>query len=193
MAGVLVAGPAWAHSSVPGIRGFYVGLLHPLITPVQVLALAPLALLLGQHWTQATKSAWLAFAACLVAGLAAAFALHAVIVPDWLLMLAAVAAGGLAALARPLPPAVLTALAAIIGVLLGFASLPDPGLWFAMVVTGFGSITGTFLLVFYIGAGIGWLRQRFDRPWLNIGVRVAGSWVVAIACLTLTLAYVSGR
>ena len=39
--------PAYAHSPVPGIEGFYIGLLHPFSTPAQALLMLGLGLLIG--------------------------------------------------------------------------------------------------------------------------------------------------
>jgi hydrogenase/urease accessory protein HupE len=39
--------PAYAHSPIPGIEGFYVGLLHPFSTPSQALLMLGLGLLIS--------------------------------------------------------------------------------------------------------------------------------------------------
>ena len=72
---LLLPGPALAHSPIPGIGGFYNGLLHPLLVPAHLLALVALGLWLGQQALPRIERALLAFSLLLLAGLAlAAFA-----------------------------------------------------------------------------------------------------------------------
>lgn len=191
LVGLLVPGIAWAHSSTPGMEGFYVGLLHPLKTPAQVLAFIALGLALGQGWPDSFKRSLPAFVLSLGAGIAVALGLGVVFAPDLPLIAAAFAAAVLAAATRPVPRLPTILLSAGTGALVGFASVPDPGPWRATAITLAGSVVGANLALFYVSGGVGWVRQRLDRPWAHIGWRVVSSWVAAIACLMLALGIAS--
>ena len=60
---------AAAHSPMPGFEGFYVGLLHPLSTPGQLLALLATGLMLGHRFPAQFPAAWVIFAVALIAGM----------------------------------------------------------------------------------------------------------------------------
>jgi hypothetical protein len=56
------------------------------------------------------------------------------------------------------------------GLFLGMVSTPDPGPLGAMIITIAGTFVGANLAFFYTSGGIGWLRDRFDKPWALIGL-----------------------
>ncbi len=178
------AGPAAAHSPLPGIEGFYAGLLHPFTTPDQALALLASGLLLGGFDMQRLG---VAFGAATI-GLAAGLALGTPTgdPAPWLFGLAALAAT-FAALApgRALPLVVFLSLVA--GALLGWASLPDAGPPRDRAFTVAGSVTGAALGLLYIAGGIDLLRDRIRAQVFCIALRVLAAWIAAIALLMLAL------
>ena len=183
---------AAAHGAIPGIEGFYVGLLHPFTTPGQLLALLALGAMLGQAagGNPAGKSgrAWAAFALAAVAGILVGLAQPARFPPEPpLLVLAAVAATLAALLPAGFPPATL-ALCVGAGVLLGLASLPDPGPPLALAVTLAGSFVGANLALLYATGTVAWLRSRLDRRWARTGLRIVAAWIAAISTLMAALA-----
>ena len=116
---LLVPGHALAHSTIPGIGGFYNGLLHPLVVPAHLLVLLGLALWLGQQPLPTIETPLLTFSALLLAGLALSpFEL----LDGWqtpALLACALGVGLLVAAAHPLPRSVTTAVAGLIGLLVG--------------------------------------------------------------------------
>lgn len=182
------AGPAAAHSPLPGIDGFYAGLLHPVSTPDQALALLATGLLLGGFAMQRLPAAFGAAAIGLVTGLATGLA-PGVPTGDpapWLFGLATVAAICTAlAPGRALPLVVLLSLGA--GALLGWASLPDAGPPRDRAFTVAGAVTGAALGLLYIAGGIELLRDRIRAPALGIALRVLAAWIAAITLLMLAL------
>jgi F0F1-type ATP synthase assembly protein I len=60
-----------------------------------------------------------------------------------------------------------------------------------MITTITGTYVGANLAFFYASGGIGWLRDRFDKPWALIGLRIIAAWIAAISCLMLALKLVS--
>jgi hydrogenase/urease accessory protein HupE len=178
------AGPAAAHSPVPGIEGFYAGILHPFGTPDQLLAILAAGLMLGGFALPRTAPAFAALGLGLIGG-ALAGRLSGDPAP-WLLGLAVLAAC-LAALvpgrARPLA----VGLALVAGGLLGWASIPDPGPLRDRVITAAGALTGAMAAILYLAGAADALRRRVERPWMPIALRVGAAWIAAIAMLMLAL------
>ena len=180
----LSAGPAAAHSPVNGVEGFYTGLLHPLTTPEQILALLATGLLLGSFPLRRLAPAFAALLIGLLGGLvlggdAAASA------PSLYAFSAAVGVAAAITPGRSIATVVVAAGAA--GLLLGFASLPDPGPPLDRFVTMAGSIIGVLLLILYLAGALDLLRERIDSPVVRIGLRVVAAWIAAIAVLMLAL------
>jgi hydrogenase/urease accessory protein HupE len=182
---------AFAHSSVSGLEGFNVGLVHPLSTPPQLLALLALGLLLGHCWPRKFAVAWLVFALAAVGGLSLGVAGYGHSLAERALLVIALSTSSLAAIAPTWVIVPGTLLAGAGGLFLGIVSTPDPGPLRAMIITIAGTYVGANLAFFYAIGGIGWLRGRFDRPWALIGLRVIAAWIAAISCLMLALNVVS--
>jgi urease accessory protein len=177
---VAVAEPASGHT-VFGVTGFAGGLLHPLVVPAHILAVAALALLIGQQgWHHA---AVVAYAAAIIAGLGViALAYVPTRAEEGVLAVAAVS-GFLVALARPLPRSMGVLLAGAAGLALALDSPPE-----AISL----SDANLALLGTAIGAMIVLLAPvqattRLTRVWQRIGARIVGSWIAASAILVLAL------
>lgn len=181
---LLAPGAACAHSAVPGIGGFYNGLLHPLLVPAHLLVLLGLALWLGQQPLPKIETPLLAFSALLLVGLALSpFEL----LREWqtpALLACALGTGLLVAAARPLPRSVTAAIAGLIALLLGLDSTPEEATIRARVIILTGVGVGTHLLLLNVVA----LTSCAQKAWLKVGVRVVGSWTAASALLVLALA-----
>jgi hydrogenase/urease accessory protein HupE len=183
---------AFAHGRpIPGLEGFYLGLAHPLSAPPQLLALLALGLLLGQSWPREFIIAWRAFALAAIGGLALGVAGYGHSFGERALLVIALAASSLAAIAPASVIVPVTMVAGAGGLFLGMVSTPDPGPLGAMIITIAGTFVGANLAFFYASGGIGWLRDRFDKPWALIGLRIIAAWIAAISCLMLALNLVS--
>lgn len=191
LAGTFSPEGAFAHSSVPGLEGFNVGLVHPLSTPQQLLALLALGLLLGQCWPRKFAVAWLVFALAAVGGLTLGAAGWGHSLAERALLVIAVAASSLATIAPTWVIVPGTVLAGTGGLFLGIVSTPDPGPLRAMIITITGTYVGANLAFFYAIGGVGWLRDRFKKTWAHIGLRIVAAWIAAISCLMLALSVVS--
>lgn len=177
-------GPALAHSPMPGIEGFYLGLRHPLSTPDQALALIACGLLLGSFALRRMTPGFVGLAGGLLAGFV--LGQGGGDPAPWLYGFAA----GAAVWAALLPGrgrAAACALAVLAGALLGWASVPEDGPVRDRVITMLGSFLSVSLLTLYLAGSVDMLRERFDAPWLGIALRVVAASVAAVAILMLAL------
>ncbi len=182
---LLTAGPALAHPPPFGITGFPGGLLHPLFVPAHLLAITGLGILIGRQRPTWGKAVPASFAAALVVGL---LALAMAFVPRYAgetVLSAALIAGALVALARPLPEAIGCALAATAGLAIALDSPP----WVVSVSEANLMLIGTGLGATALLLVVTFCASRLSRPWHVIGLRVLGSWVAASAILVLALQF----
>ena len=165
----LGADPAFAHAPIPGIKGFYVGLIHPFSTPGQALLMLGLGLLIGGLAVEKIRWNWGTFSVSLFGGLIAG---SNSLEPDAMMFASAFAACSVAALfpGRLMPIAI--ALSAIGGVLIGSVSVPDDGEMRDRIFTMSGSIVGAFIGLLYIVGLIFVIRERYTWPWVGTALRV---------------------
>jgi urease accessory protein len=159
------------------------GLLHPLLAPAHVLALIGLALVAGRSARPAAIGIVAAFALGLAGGLGAiAWGVGETPANDVLLAAAALC-GVIAAIgfAAPVPAAAPLALA--FGAAMGLDSPPEVIVLhealLMLIGTACGGIASLAALALAAGALV--------RLWQGIALRVAGSWIAAIAILVLAL------
>jgi urease accessory protein len=181
---VLFAMPAaaHAHTSIQGAGDVLNGMLHPLTTPAHVLLLLALGLLAGQQSPLNLKTPMVTFLPV------SAFALlltttHVItgVYPPVLIAIA-LCAGILVALEARLPRLALIALFAAAAVAIGLDSAVETGSTAAVLKRLFGTWISLGLIVFNLAYYVSlWAKQK----WQKIGVRVVGSWLIAITFLVL--------
>jgi urease accessory protein len=163
------------------MTALFAGLLHPLVVSAHVLAIAALALLIGQQGWR--RSIPIAYAVAVLIGLGAiAMAYVPKFTEETLLAFAAIT-GLLVALARPLPHGLGVLLAAAIGLTLTLDSPPEALALMDANLTLLGTTLGAALLLLALLQGTARLRHH----WQRIGARIAGSWIAASAILVLAL------
>lgn len=182
----LVASPAYAHAPIPGIKGFYVGLLHPFSTPAQALLMLGMGLLAG--FCVVDKAKWF-LSAFLLATLIGVFFGSAEWDLDPALYATAIGVCVLAALVPGKLAPVAIALTAVGGVLIGSVSITDAGLTQDRVITTSGSIVGANIGLLYLWGFTHFVQDQYPWPWVRIAFRVAAAWIGAIALLMLALAF----
>ena len=186
---MLLAPAAHAHAPLPGIEGFYRGLAQPFTEPAQGLSLVAIGVLIGRlgaDWVLRAFSSILAaaFTALLLTGLI--WGAPFLWLPNLLLGAALVCGAVLALWRTPTGPAVI-ALAVLAGLATGANGLPEAG--DGMFITSAGSLVGLAVVLAYAAGAAAWLkRKEADQPVLQIAIRVAGSWIAAIAILLLAFA-----
>lgn len=171
-----------AHMLVDGAGDLGNGALHPLMTPAHLLIMVGLALMLAQQVPLDLKTPVRTFA------------------PLSAIALALTATGPIAGMPQPL----LVGIALGLGILVGLemrVSLPFRVLACAVAAIGIGldsglengsgvatvkSLLGTWLamnaLVIYLAMAA---SNATDKPWARIGLRIAGSWIIAISLMVL--------
>ncbi len=186
----ILPAPACAHSPVPGIEGFYTGLVHPLSTPAQALVVMGLGLLLGWLDPKRARVAFAVYGAALIAGLLFGGGPKPY---DPVLFATAFAACALAALlsGRLLP--LICVVAAAAGWGLGVVSVPDPGPTRDWIITQAGAFLGAALGPFYLFGLSYYLRQRFPAKGVAVALRVAAAWLAAISLVMFALLVAAAR
>ena len=163
------------------LGGFAGGLLHPLLAPAHLLSLIGLGLLAGGGPLRARGAIVTAFALGLAGGLGAiAFAAGETPAND-VLLAAAVICGVIAATGLPGPAWFTAPLALIIGSAVGLDSPPETISMHEAALMLAGTFCGGIAALALIAAAAAALAR------LAIALRVAGSWIAAIAILVLAL------
>ena len=141
------------HAPIEGIEGFYIGLVHPLTSPAQVLTLVALGLVFGQRWPHHVGIAPALFAGGCFGGIVLGQTGVPFETAETILLALALLAGALAALwpSSPVAPGLLAAGCA--GLLIGLASTPDPGPFSFTAITLAGSFVGATVLLLYSAGG----------------------------------------
>ena len=172
---------AEAHLNSTGMGPVYDGVMHFLMSPedlVPALALALLAGLRGAAYgRRAAFTLPLAWLAGSLFGLtAAATTGSAVSSSFWFLLL-----GGLVIADAKLSLSMMTALAALLGLVHGYLNGTGMGQSAFAVVAVLGLTSGVFVLIVLAAAFVVQLRAH----WARLAVRVAGSWIAASGLLML--------
>jgi hydrogenase/urease accessory protein HupE len=174
---------ARAHTTIQGMNEFVSGAAHPILTPAHVLIVIGLGLLAGQQpfsWLKMSMIGLMA-ASALALGLTTMTWVTAVYPPALISFAFILGVFVAADLKAPVWSGIL--IFVIGGTVIGLDSKSDAGSRPAMVKTLIGTWASLALLVFDIAyyASMGIQRKK----WLAIGVRVIGSWILAISVLML--------
>ncbi|MEM0945963.1 MAG: hypothetical protein AAGK37_01045 [Pseudomonadota bacterium] len=180
--GISTASPSNAHSPLPGIEGFYVGLLDPFRAVPQLLALGGLALLVsGFQTVRIPVLCGLFLVAALVGVVFGATLPH----PSTALLFCAALAGLWASFLPGRFVPVAGALVLATGVYLGTISIPDPGPHTARVVTVSGSLVGLNVGLIYLAGGILMMKDKFAAAVFGRVSRFAGLILGCAAIIVL--------
>lgn len=172
---------AHAHGSVKGLGSFFSGVVHPLLEPAQLIGLVTMALLLGPR-LESSRPADLCFALASVAG-GIGVAFGANIDTDTVLLCCAAFVGLAVVVAQPLPRWVYSVAGVIMGFGIGIGSRPEATPGFGVWATLAGSCLGAPVWMLNLAA----LVQAMRKPWMQVLVRVFGSWATECSILVLSL------
>ena len=179
------AGNAHAHSVVKGVGDLYAGLLHVLTALEHVLPFIALSLLAGQRGLKTqVEAVLLVFPVALMSGATAALWLPPLPGLAFFNIASAILLGALVAAAWPLPRMVFYGLVLVFGISHGFAN----GEAITQTTKAYLFILGVGLsglaVLAYGTLTVDYLLKR-KSGWIPVAVRVAGSWIAAIAVLVL--------
>ncbi len=183
---LLVPTRAEAHTPIKGAGEFVSGFLHPFLTPTHLLVLLSVGLLLGQRLPLRLQWPLTVFAVSAAAGLSVT-ALHVIAgVSQTVLIVLGLCAGGLVAVAAPLPLWTRLMACAAAGLALGLDSGADPG---TMGIAMARMLLATWVSLILCVGDVAFYSSRLPPyQWVQTGIRVVGSWIVAIALLMLAFA-----
>jgi urease accessory protein len=177
-----LASTAQAHMLVEGAGDLGNGALHPFFTPAHTLILLGFALLLGQQTPFRLKWAIRVFA--VVSALALAGTIPGKIpgLHQACLLALALCLSALVAIERKLPPWVVAALGGLAALAIGFDSGVEPTASSNILKTLLGTWLSMNAVTFYLAICA---SNGADKQWARTGIRVIGSWIIAISLLVL--------
>ncbi len=175
-----------AHTTFQGFGEFASGFLHPLTTPQHLLVLLACGIWLGQHRPLRLQELVSAFAAGSALGLLLTITGRIAGVPLPLLIVVGLGVGAAIALDRPFPSPARWVVCAIAGLVLGLDSGVDAGMTGGAVAK---TLSATWVSLLLCVVNFAYYVSLLPGPqWVRIGIRVAGSWIVAVALLMLAFA-----
>jgi urease accessory protein len=178
---------AHAHGQMPGTTEFAAGFIHPLLTPLHVLLLVAAGLWLGQFPALKFGVPYAAFAGVAALALAATAFGFMPTVPAAAFSGVALSAGVLVASGTRMPLLVYSIFLGLIGGLIGLDSGLESGSAFAVLKTLLGTwvslVVCLLAVIYYVS-----MAAEQNKKWMDIAIRVAGSWIVAISILMLAFA-----
>jgi hydrogenase/urease accessory protein HupE len=172
--------PGHAHLIETGLGPVYDGITHFALTPEDLIPALALAMFAGLRGTAHARRVMLVLpSAWLVGGLAGTLAgAPALAIPVWLPLLAL---GGLVAADARLSPAATAAIAALLGITLGYAN----GCAMAQVGPGTRGVLGIVGTVFVITSLAAACVAAWQAGWMRVAWRAVGGWVAASGLLLL--------
>lgn len=177
--------PLLGHVAVEGWSDIANGFIHPFFNPAQVLVLLGLALLLGRQVPLKVQNPLIALAASSALALVLTLKGFSIGAPVPVLTGIAFCIGLLIALGYNLPSWLILSLSVASGIAIGL----DSGVETKESIVIAKSITGTWisinLTVLYLALAS---SNATGKPWAVTGVRIVGSWIVAISLLVLAFA-----
>jgi hypothetical protein len=174
---------ATAHSPIEGLGTFYSHLLHPVTVLSHALLLTAVSLMLGQQGRGTARAAVTALGVMFVVGLAMAMAGGLNVVREQVLIIAALIAGGIVCLDRPVPIAFAVLMAAGTGFAIGLDS--------AVNTTGHRNtalaVAGLASGVLYVAVVIAGSTVAVKTHWQRVAMRIGGSWIFAVSVMVFAL------
>jgi urease accessory protein len=179
-------GMAEAHAPIEGLGTFYAHLLDPLVAPSHGMLLVAVALLCGQQGRDSARRGVVAFCVAVALGLFATQSGAMGGVREQVLLAASLVIGAAVCLGRPVGRVITVLAAAGAGLLLGFDTEIDGATPRETALTLAGLASGFFYTLILIAG----LTVGLKTHWRRVGVRIAGSWIVAASVLVLALSLV---
>ena len=178
---------AQAHMTAPGMGDFISGLLHPWMTPTHLIILLALGLWLGQRTPLRLALPLKVFVPVSALALALTTCHWIAVVPPPILVAIAFIAAAVVALDARLPGYAMAVLLTAAALAIGLDSGVETGTPFTIFKTLLGTWVSLGIGLVNIGYYVSLATER-KKKWIDIGVRVAASWIVAISLMMLAFA-----
>jgi urease accessory protein len=182
---IFTASGASAHFEALGLSDFNAGVIHPLLTLQHALALIAFGLLCGQHGASLLRYGLPALTLGLGLGFAAAYLGEVLAAAPTILTVLGLAAGLAVAANYRLPAWATIGLGGTIGLMIGCDSKPET----ATLLAQLAGISGTTIAVLLLFLNLAGLAAFVTAQWLQIGIRILGSWTSAAAFLNIMLLF----
>jgi hydrogenase/urease accessory protein HupE len=182
------APPAYAHLMTTGFGPFYDGLTHLFLTPEDLLPVIALTLLAGLRGPRFGRTVLFVLPAAWLAGSIAGLLVAPQVTLPAATAAVTIALGALVAADGPLPLAVATSFAIVLGLLNGGLNGIELAKARAGGLAAAGVAAALFVVVSLLAGHVASLRA----PWARVAVRVAGSWIAASGLLMLGWAMQGG-
>jgi hydrogenase/urease accessory protein HupE len=179
---------AFAHTPIKGANSFYNGALHPVVVPSHLLLLVALGLFFGQRRLEDIEPALKFSLAAVVLGLGASWYSLAGAAFEIVILVIATIIGLLIAASPRIPIYWYAIIGAAAGFSLGLDSAQEALSGKEKFIGLFGSACGIYFFSIY---PIAFSIYCSKKSWLQIGVRILGSWIAASALLVLALSMTS--
>ncbi|GAA5125065.1 hypothetical protein GCM10023212_26010 [Luteolibacter yonseiensis] len=173
---------ASAHMAVEGAGEIGNGALHPVMTPAHVLLLLGLGLLLGQQTPLDLGKRLRVFAPASAAALLFTFTGTIREINQPVLIALSLCVAILVALEKRLPRFVPEFLCTLTAIGIGIDSAVETGDTGTILKTLIGTWLAMNAIVFYIAICA---SNGADKQWAKVGVRILGSWIIAISLMVL--------
>jgi len=173
------------HVAVEGWSDIANGAIHPFFNPAQIVVLLGLALLLGRQIPLRVKGPLIVLAASSAIGLGLTLAGFSLGAPIPVLTGIALFLGMLTAIGYGVPDAVILLLCVAAGVSLGLDSGVEKGEPVTIAKVMAGTWISLNLTILYLTLAT---SNATGKPWAVTGIRILGSWIVAISLLVLAFA-----
>lgn len=174
-----------AHVSIEGWSDLGNGAIHPFFNPAQLLVIIGLALLIGRQVPFRAKWPLIGAAISSAIGLALTLGTFSLPYPTPVITGIALCLGMLIALAWEVPEKLALLLAIIAGLALGLDSGRESGGLWPIGQSLLGTFASVNFLLLYLSFAS---SNATGRPWAVTGIRILGSWLVAIALMVLAFA-----
>ena len=183
---LLSAARAQAHTSFPGLGEYASGFLHPLTTPLHLLVLLALGIWLGQRTPLRIKYPAAVFAMVAAGGLWLTMIAKVSGVYPPLLIVIGLCVGACVAINVSGPPWLKIAVCGVAALLLGLDSGVEAG---SGITSPTKVLTATWAsLMLCLINGAFYVSLLPTVRWVQTGLQVVGSWIVAICFLLLAFA-----
>lgn len=173
---------AHAHMAAEGSNAFGNGALHPWITPGHVLVFVALALLLGQREPLDLKTPLIVFTPLSALALAWTMMDRSIAIPQSALLGIALTLGALVGLDAKLPRILSALLCAVASIGIALDSGVESGSGFTTAKILIGTWFSLNAAVLYLAICA---SHAVGKPWAKGGIRILGSWIVAISLMAL--------